>query len=337
MSGPPRDTGEVPDGWADSLPNDGESARTVVVALVANFGVALAKLAAAILSASAAVLAEALHAFADAGNELLLLVAQRRSTRDPDARHPTGYGREAYFWALIASIGVFVVGALLSVAEGVESLVHSTSLSDFKIAYAVLALALLLETVSLLRAYRQLHNEATILRRDVVGHLVATSDPTVRAVFAEDAAAVAGNVIALIAVALHQVTGSTAPDAIAAIVIGLLVGSVGWLLARRNRDFLVGEPAPERLRRELCSVIASTEGVVSVVELLVTFVGPRQVWVTARVDIDDSLTGGEVERLVREVEKRLEAHSPFIARADIVTSGPPARIEGPRADRAERR
>src|SRR5262249_20367804 len=94
-------------------PSGAESTRTVVVALLATFGVAFAKLAAAVVSASAAVLAEALHAFADAGNELLLLVAQRRSRHPADRHHPIGYGREAYFWALIASIGVFVTGAVL--------------------------------------------------------------------------------------------------------------------------------------------------------------------------------------------------------------------------------
>lgn len=91
----------------------GESGTTVMVALAANLGIALAKLAAAIISGSSAMLAESFHAMADTGNEVLLLVAQRKSARPPDENHPLGHGRAAYFWALIAALGVFVTGALL--------------------------------------------------------------------------------------------------------------------------------------------------------------------------------------------------------------------------------
>src|SRR2546421_11255240 len=101
-----------------------ESTRTAAVALAANLGIAVAKLVAALISRSSAMLAEAFHALADSGNQVLLLVAQRRGSAPPDARHPMGHGREAYFWALIASLGVFLTGALLSLRQGVLELVH---------------------------------------------------------------------------------------------------------------------------------------------------------------------------------------------------------------------
>jgi cation diffusion facilitator family transporter len=309
-------------------PSGAESTRTVVVALLANFGVAFAKLAAAVISASAAVLAEALHAFADAGNELLLLVAQRRSRHPADRHHPIGYGREAYFWALIASIGVFVTGAVLSVGEGIRSLLVPSDVSSYALAYAVLGIALVLEAISLRRAYRQLHEEASSLSRDVVQHAVMTSDPTVRAVFGEDVAAVIGNAIAIVGVAVHQVTGSAVADGVAAIVIGLLVGGVGLVLAARNRDFLVGEPATAELHERITALLESMPGIDGVGELLVTFVGPRQLWVASRVDIDDELTGAEVEELTRTVERRLHELSPYIVRADIVATGPVPQTPG---------
>ncbi|MDQ6852078.1 MAG: cation transporter [Actinomycetota bacterium] len=102
------------------MPN--ESARTVAVALAANLGVALAKFVAAVFTGSTAMSAEASHAFADTGNEVLLLIAQRSSTRPGDDQHPFGYGREAYFWALIASVVVFVGGAVFSLREGIIEL-----------------------------------------------------------------------------------------------------------------------------------------------------------------------------------------------------------------------
>src|SRR5262249_10896554 len=155
----------------------GESATTVVVALAANLGIALAKLAAAIVTGSSAMLAESFHAMADTGNEVVLLIAQKQSELRADDDHPLGHGRAAYFWALIAALGVFVPGALLSIREGVLELMHPGESTSFGVAYVVLAVSLALESVSLLRAYRQLRREATDLRRDFTDHFRLSSDP----------------------------------------------------------------------------------------------------------------------------------------------------------------
>ena len=308
-----------------------ESIRTIVIALAANVGIAFAKLAAAFITSSSGILAEALHAFADSGNEILLLIAQRRSSRQPDRSHPVGHGREAYFWALLASIGVFLTGAIASVGEGIRALFNPGEASNFLVAYAVLFISLALEGLSLVRAYRQLHDEARRLSRNVVEHLLLTSDPTTRAVFAEDAAAVAGNLIALAGVALHQVTGSSKPDAIAAIIIGILVGAVGLILAGRNRDFLVGEQAPAALHERLRDLIAAQPGIDAVTELFVTFVGPRRLSVLARVDINNTLTGADVEQLIRRTERALRKLTPYIARVDVVPYGPASEEDTRRA------
>jgi len=137
----------------------------------------------------------------------------------------------------------------------------------------------------------------------------------------EDTAAITGSAVALVGLALRQATGSAVPDAVAAVVIGLLLGVVAMLLTRRNRDFLVGEQAPEEVRASVGRTIAGQPGIVAVNELLVTFIGPRRLWVVSRVDVDDGLRGDEVERLVRDTEAALRASSPYIFRADIVTVG----------------
>src|SRR6516164_516038 len=130
-----------------------ENVTTVVVALAANLGIALAKLAAALITRSSALLAESFHALADTGNEMLLLVAQRQSERPPDDDHPLGHGRAAYFWALIAALGVFVTGALLSIRQGVLELLHPRETTSYLVAYVVLGISLVLESTSLWRAY----------------------------------------------------------------------------------------------------------------------------------------------------------------------------------------
>jgi divalent metal cation (Fe/Co/Zn/Cd) transporter len=185
----------------------------------------------------------------------------------------------------------------------------------------VLLISLVFDGVSLIKAYRQLNREAAVLDRDFFEHVQLTSDPIVRAVFFEDSAALAGNLIALIGIGLHQMTGSTVPDGIAAILIALLLGYVAISLTMRNRDFIIGRQVSEPLRKVVREVIASRPGIVAVGELVVTFLGPRRVWVVARVDIDDRLSGAQVKEVLGATEGELKRESPYIVRVDLTPSG----------------
>jgi cation diffusion facilitator family transporter len=300
--------------------SDDESARTVVVALLANLGIVVAKFAAALVTGAAAMFAETVHSAADTGNSVLLLVAQHRSAR-PAAPSGLSRGREAYFWALLAAIGVFVVGAVLAVYEGVRELLDPTPAESFVVAYVVLAVAFALDLVSFLRARRQLSGEADTLARGLFEHVRMTSDPTTRAVFAEDGAALTGNVIAATGIALQQATGSATPDALASIGIGLILGTVAVFLVERNRDFLVGQEVSPAGRQYIRAFIAGWPGVVSVRSLIAFFAGPGEIVVVARVDIDDTLDGAAVEHLVSDIERELRAHEPTITQVYVVPSG----------------
>ncbi len=273
------------------------------------------------MTASTAMTAEAAHACADVGNQLLLLVAQRRSVRPADGRHPFGYGREAYFWALLASIVVFVAGAVFSFREGIAELLHPVALGSFTVVYVVLGVSVVLDTTSLLQSVAQLRRDARLQSRDFLDQLMLTSDPTVRAVFAEDAAAIAGDLVAFVGIAVHRHTGSSMAEGWAATLIGVLLVGVGLQLARRNRDFLLGEQAPPAAKDRIRAAIVGFPGVTSVEELLVTFIGPRQVWVLCRVDIEDALRGDDVESLVRGLDGALRAQSAYVQRVDIVPIG----------------
>jgi cation diffusion facilitator family transporter len=298
-----------------------ENRRTVLLAIATNLAVGIAKLVAGLTTGSSAMLAESFHSMADTGNELLLLVAQWRSEDPPDERHPLGHGRETYFWALLASLGVFVTGALLSLREGVDQLRHPAEAGHFRVAYIVLLISLAFDSVSLIQAYRHLKREAAVLDREFFEHLDLTSDPVVRAVFFEDSAAIGGNLIALVGIGLHQMTGSTVPDGVAAILIALLLGYVAIDLMLKNRDFIIGREVPAPLRQRVREVIASRPGIVAVGELVVTFLGPRRVWVVARVDIDDRLSGAQVKEVIGATEGELKRESPYIVRVDLTPSG----------------
>src|SRR5262249_22596165 len=148
-------------------------------------------------------------------------LADRLARRPADANHPIGHGREAYFWALIAALGMFFTGALLAVRQGMLELIHPRHVSSPLAAYVVLGVAFCPDGMSLLRAYRQLKHEASALELEFLEHFDRSSDPVGRAVFAEDAVAIVGNVIAFAGIVLDQVTGSAIPDAVGALVIGL--------------------------------------------------------------------------------------------------------------------
>ena len=132
-----------------TAPGHSESAVTVLVALVVNLLLALAKSVAAVVTGSASMLAEAAHSWADAGNEVLLVIANRRSVRPPDRAHPLGHGREAYVWSLFAALGLFVAGAAVSVTHGVQQLLRPEPADDFVVAYVVLGISFVLDGASL--------------------------------------------------------------------------------------------------------------------------------------------------------------------------------------------
>ncbi|VXB76509.1 cation diffusion facilitator family transporter [Aeromicrobium sp. 9AM] len=276
---------------------------TVIIALLANALVALAKSAAAMFTGSASMVAETAHSWADTGNEVFLLIADRRSKRCPDHSHPLGYGREAYVWSMFAALGLFVAGAAVSITHGIQELIDPGEASDFVVAYVVLAVAFVLEGVSFAQAFRQVGREAQAIDRDLLEHALHTSDPTLRAVFAEDAAALLGILIAGGGVALHQVTGSPAPDAIGSILVGVLLGVVAVVLIDRNRRFLVGMEASPMLLDAARTRLAGMAGVSSVGYLHMEFVGPRKVYLVASVD----LIGDDVESSVADHLRMLES------------------------------
>src|SRR3954451_6555392 len=206
------------------------SLTTVLIALAANLLVAVAKSVAALVTGSASILAEAAHSWADTGNEVFLIIAFRRSRRPADRAHPLGHGREAYVWSLLAALGLFVAGAAVSVTHGVQELLHPTSATNYLVGYVVLAVSFLLEGISFLRSVRQATPTAKLMERDLIGAVMASSDPTLRAVFAEDSAALIGLVIAAVGLGGHQLTGSSAPDAVGSILVGLLLPEVATFL-----------------------------------------------------------------------------------------------------------
>jgi cation diffusion facilitator family transporter len=298
-----------------------ESVTTVLVAFGANILVAAAKSVAAVVTGSASILAEAAHSWADAGNEVFLLIANRRARRPPDIAHPFGHGREAYVWSLLAAVGLFVAGAAVSVTHGVQELIRPEPASDFVVGYAVLGVSFVLEGISFRQSVRQAKPAAQSLQRDLIEYVLASSDPTLRAVFAEDSAALTGLLIAAAGLAAHQMTGSSVPDAIGSILVGVLLAAVAMVLINRNRRFLVGQEVDPRVRAATLQALLDAPEVDRVTYLRLEFVGPRMVSVVGDVDLAGDDTESHLAVRLRALEARISA-SPAVAGAVLSLSAP---------------
>jgi cation diffusion facilitator family transporter len=302
-------------------PSGSGSVTTVLVAFGANILVATAKSIAAVVTGSASLLAEAAHSWADAGNEVFLLVANRRSGRPPDLAHPFGHGREAYVWSLFAALGLFMAGATVSVAHGIQELITPLPASHFLIGYIVLALSFVLEGISFLQSVRQAKPEAESMQRDLIEHVLVTSDPTLRAVFAEDSAALTGLLIAAAGLAAHQLTGSPIPDAVGSIVIGVMLAVTAIVLINLNRRFLVGQEANPRVRVAAIQALLDAPEVARVTYLRLEIVGPRMVSVVGDVDLTGDHAESHLAIRLRALEARICA-SPAVAGAVLSLSAP---------------
>src|SRR5215472_12909532 len=294
---------------------------TVLVAFAANVMIAVAKTVAAVMTGSASLVAEAAHSWADSGNEIFLLMANRRSRQPADRAHPMGYGREAYVWSLFAALGLFVAGAVVSVSQGIGELVHPEPASNFRIGYIVLAVSFVLEGISFLQSVRQAKPEAESMQRDLIGHVLATSDPTLRAVFFEDSAALIGLVIAAAGLAAHQLTGSATPDAIGSILVGVLLAVVAVMLINLNRRYLVGQEADPRVRVAALQALLDLPEVARVTYLRLEVVGPRMVFVVGDVDLTGDDTESRLAVRLRALEAQISA-SPAVAGAVLSLSAP---------------
>jgi cation diffusion facilitator family transporter len=291
---------------------DEESDGTVLLAGTANLAIAIAKIVAGLLSGSTALLAEAAHSVADTLNQVFLLAALHRSRKPADARHPFGYGMERYFWALLAAVGILVLGAGFSITEGLRSIFAPEPIAALAVIYPVLGVSFLFEGSSWLRAVLQLRREAREAGVPLLTQL-RRAEPAVKTVAFEDSAALIGLLIAAAGVTLAVVTGEHLWDGAASIAIGLLLIVVAFTLGKDNKTMLIGRALPADTQRELRVLITSAPGIDAVLDLLTLQLAPDQVLVVATVDLDDSeTTGAAVEQLAEKVDVRVREAFPMV-------------------------
>nr|WP_218851614.1 cation diffusion facilitator family transporter [Nocardioides panaciterrulae] len=278
---------------------------TVIVALIANAALAVAKTLAGFLTGSASMVAEAAHSWADTGNEVFLLIAEKRGRKPRDEKHPRGYGRLTYVWSLVAAFGLFSAGAVVSIWHGVNALFAEPEPPSFGWNYVILAIAFVLEGTSFLQASRQVHGASQRWGMHPLRFVERTSNPTLRAVFFEDFSALLGILFAAAGIGMHQLTGQAWWDAVGSIAIGVLLAFVAVFLMRRNMDYLLGEGSPE-MRRRVLAGLCDHPAIDRVTYLHVEWVGPSRLFVVAAVDLTGDDAEPDLARRLRELEKEVE-------------------------------
>ncbi|MER7739253.1 cation diffusion facilitator family transporter [Streptomyces sp. NPDC096538] len=304
--------------------SDRKTRVTVLVALAANLVIAAAKAVGGLAAASPALLSEAAHSVADSVNEVFLLAALRRSRRPADRRHPFGYGKERFFWSLLAAVGIFVMGGCFSFYQGIDALRNGgeEELSGYIAGLVVLGVALLAEGGSLLRALHQVRRQGGGL-----------GDPALRTVVAEDGTAVIGVTLAMVGMALHMRTGQVVWEASASLAIGVLLVYVAYRLGREARDQLIGEAADPRATERIRELLCAQPEIDSVEALFTMKTGLDTALVAARIDLVPGLDSERVEQVAVRIKRSIvravpEAEQVFL---DVTDRGVVEAWEGPAA------
>jgi cation diffusion facilitator family transporter len=287
---------------------EGGSRRAIVAALVANGGIAVSKLVGFAITGAASLAAEAVHSFADTANQALLLVGGRRARRVESESHPFGYGRERYFWAFIVALVLFLLGGVFAIYEGIDKLRHPHDVDDVVLAIVILSVAVALETFSLITAVREAnHVRGSMSWWRFIRH---SRNPELPVVLLEDTGAELGLVLALFGVVMAHVTENPRWDAAGSLGIGILLVVIAATLVVEMKSLLIGESATVDDTTRIRDAIEGTPQVRRLIHMRTQHLGPEELLVGAKLEMEPSLTFGEVAATINDAETRLRAAVP---------------------------
>jgi len=288
-----------------------------MAAMIGNALIATTKMIASAITGSSAMLSEAVHSIVDTGNQALLLWGIRRSSRPADERHPFGYGMELYFWTFVVAILIFAIGAGVSLYEGISKLNQPKEVKYIYINYIVLGFAMIFEGFAWTIAFREFRK-----RKGKLGYLKAvqvSKDPTVFTVLFEDSAAMLGLIAAFVGLLLTQWSGDPVYDALASIVIGLILSLTAMLLAYESKGLLIGEAASREVISSIQEIVKRRPEVLSINEILTMHMGPEDVLLNISLDFHDYdyINASVVERIITQLEIEIKQKHPEMARIFI--------------------
>lgn len=285
------------------------STKSILFALLANFGIAVTKTVAAVITGSGAMLAESIHSYADCGNQGLLFLGLRAAKREPDSEHPLGYGREIYFWSFMVAIILFSMGGLFSIYEGIHKLSSHEGLKNPAVAIVVLTFSLALEAASLygcLTQIKKLRHTTALwkwVRNSRQSELIV--------VLGEDIAALLGLAFALFAIMLSIITGNPVFDAIGSIGIGSLLIIISFFLAIKIKSLLIGQSADNETCQRIKILLGSRPEIEAVLNVITQQLGPR-IMVAVKAKMTNVASADQLIANINTCESELKKEIPAI-------------------------
>ena len=295
------------------------SIKAILAAFAGNSLIAVTKFIAASYTGSSAMFSEGVHSVVDSGNQLLLLYGLRRSKKPADSKHPFGYGKEMYFWSFVVAILIFGLGAGICFYEGIHKISSPQPVTNPIINYLVLGIAIIIEAWTCWVAATEFKKSKGDYGWVEAIHI--SKDPALFTVLFEDTAALLGLLVALIALALSEYLNLPVLDAVASIIISIILAVTAGLLAFECKGLLTGEGASEQVTTGINQIIDDCPGIIHVNEVLTLHLGPQDVLLTISLDFEDNLSSGDVEEAISALESRIKGMFPDIRRVFIEAQG----------------
>ena len=285
------------------------SRKAIIAAFFANLGIAVAKFTGFLITGSAGLLAESGHSLADTGNQALLMLGSKRGNRPADRAHPFGYGPERYFWAFVVALVLFSMGGLFALYEGIDKLRNPHGVDNAAVAFAILLIAVALETYSLRTAVKE-SNRVRQPGMSWATFIRTSKAPELPVVLLEDVGAEIGLFCALAGLTLAEITGNARWDAAGSIAIGLLLVGIAFVLAREMKPLLIGEAASNSDLDKITTAISTSANVNSIIHMRTMHLGPDDLLLAVKVDFDHSLSMEELAHAIDQVEVATRAAVP---------------------------
>ena len=290
--------------------NQHSSVKAILYAFLANFGIAISKSAAAVYTGSGSMLAEAIHSYADCGNQVLLYIGLKQSDKPADARHPLGYGKITYFWSFVVAILLFSMGGLFSIYEGWHKLHAPEALNQAWVALVVLGFSIILETFSLLGALQEI--------RRIRGNkpfwewLRHTRNAELVVVLGEDNAAILGLILAFVFVLAATITGNPIYDAAGSICIGVILITISVFIGWRIKALIVGHSAEPELQTLIETIVAEDENIDACLNTITMQFGP-QVMLALKLKMKPGISIETAVEHINSLERRIKEQAPTVA------------------------
>ena len=287
-----------------------ESNMAIVGALASNLAVAIVKFIAAFITGSSAMLSEGIHSLVDTANTGLLLFGHYRSHKNPDMSHPFGYGKELYFWSMVVAISLFAIGGGMSIYEGIGHILEPEPMEDAFWNYLVIAIAFVLSAISLWIAVKEFRKANP--DKGMMQAIRESKDPGTFSILFEDTADIAGLVIAFFGIYFGHKYNNPYFDGAASVLIGLILCSVSFMLARETKSLLIGESAEPEMIESIREIVSKNARVKNVKDPLTMYLGPNEVLLNLGIQFEETMTSDEIANTIDKIEVDLRTAHPEI-------------------------